>query len=282
MEKEKHIHGFRIFKGVLGAIFTILLRPIYKNKEVIPKEGPIIVCGNHIHLLDQCLPILSTKRMLHYMAKKEYFDGPFAWFFKASGCISVDREHHGGSSKEIAISVLNKGWALGIYPEGTRNSLACKDEKLEESYELVKDIMTLKKYKKLMKKNMTLVSQYEFLKKLVESKRITSNDATFAILDLDNYLINLLQKGEITYEEYRDNLLLPIKFGTVSIAQKTGSTIVPYAISGKYHILKNNLTVEFGTPFKVEENDNLEEANEKLSSSIKDLILKSKGLLKWL
>ena len=133
MEKEKHIHGFRIFKGVLGAIFTILLRPTYKNKEVIPKEGPIIVCGNHIHLLDQCLPILSTKRMLHYMAKKEYFDGPFAWFFKASGCISVDREHHGGSSKEIAISVLNKGWALGIYPEGTRNSLACKDEKLEES-----------------------------------------------------------------------------------------------------------------------------------------------------
>ena len=34
---------------------------------------------------------------------------------------------------------------------------------------------------------------------------------------------------------------------------------MPYAISGKYHILKNNLTVEFGTPFKVEENDNLEE-----------------------
>lgn len=282
MEKEKHIHGFRIFKGILGAIFTILLRPTYKNKEVIPKEGPIIVCGNHIHLLDQCLPILSTKRMLHYMAKKEYFDGPFAWFFKAAGCISVDREHHGGTSKEIAVSVLNKGWALGIYPEGTRNSLACKDEKLIESYELVKDKISFKKYKKLMKKNMTLLSQYEFLKKLVADERITSSDASVAILDLDNYLINMLNDDKISYEEYRDNLLLPIKFGTVSIAQKTGSTIVPYAISGKYHILKNNLTVEFGTPFKVEENDNLEEANEKLSSSIKDLILKSKGLLKWL
>lgn len=33
MEKEKHIHGFRIFKGVLGAIFTILLRPTYKIKK---------------------------------------------------------------------------------------------------------------------------------------------------------------------------------------------------------------------------------------------------------
>ena len=153
MEKEKHIYGFRIFKGILGGLFTVLLRPTYKNKEAIPSDGPIIVCGNHIHILDQCLPILSTKRMLHYMAKKEYFDGPFAWFFKAAGCISVDREHHGGTSKEIAISVLNKGWALGIYPEGTRNSLACKDEKLLESYELVKDKISFKKYKKLMKKN---------------------------------------------------------------------------------------------------------------------------------
>ena len=55
---------------------------------------------------------------------------------------------------------------------------------------------------------------------------------------------------------------------------------MPYAISGKYHILKNSLTVEFGIPFKVKESDNLEEVNERLSSSIKDLILKSKGLLK--
>lgn len=280
MEKEQHIHGFRIFKGVLGAIFTVLLRPTYKNKEVIPEDGPIIVCGNHIHILDQCLPILSTKRMLHYMAKKEYFDGPFAWFFKASGCISVDREHHGGNSKEIAVSVLNKGWALGIYPEGTRNSLACKDEKLLESYEFVKDKLEFKKYKKLMKKNMTLLSQYEFLKKLLNDERITKEEAKTAILDLDNYLIDLLNKGVITYEEYRDNLLLPIKFGAVSIAQKTGSTIVPYAISGKYHIFKNNLMVEFGESFKVNADDNLEEVNERLSSEIKDLILKSKGLLK--
>ena len=280
MAQKDKMTTYRICRPILGFIYKLYYNPTIIGKENIPEDGSIVVVGNHVHIMDQCNIIIVTKRCLHYMAKKEYFDGPFAWFFKAAGCISVDREHHGGTSKEIAVSVLNKGWALGIYPEGTRNSLACKDEKLEESYELVKDIMTLKKYKKLMKKNMTLVSQYEFLKKLVDSKRITSNGATFAILDLDNYLRKLLQKGEITYEEYRDNLLLPIKFGTVSIAQKTGSTIVPYAISGKYHILKNNLTVEFGTPFKVEENDNLEEANEKLSSSIKDLILKSKGLLK--
>ena len=64
MEKEKHQVGFKIFKSILGVIFTCYYRPKYLNKEVIPKEGPIIVCGNHIHLFDQCLPILATKRML--------------------------------------------------------------------------------------------------------------------------------------------------------------------------------------------------------------------------
>ena len=38
MEKEKHICGFRIFKGILGGLFTVLLRPTYKNKEVIKTE----------------------------------------------------------------------------------------------------------------------------------------------------------------------------------------------------------------------------------------------------
>ena len=111
MEKNKAFYN--IFKYLLGSVFLIYYRPKFKNKNVIPESGPIILCGNHIHLYDQCLPILSTKRMLHYMAKKEYFDSKFAWFFKKSGCISVDREHHGGNSKEEAKEVLDNGYALG-------------------------------------------------------------------------------------------------------------------------------------------------------------------------
>ena len=131
MEKNKVFYN--VSKYILGLFFLAYYRPKFENVDVIPKEGPIIVCGNHIHLYDQCLPILSTKRMLHYMAKKEYFDSKMAWFFKKSGCISVDRENHGGTSKEIALDILNNGYALGIYPEGTRNSLVCKDEKLNEN-----------------------------------------------------------------------------------------------------------------------------------------------------
>ena len=167
---EKNKLGYNIFKYLIGSIFLLYYRPKFTNKNVIPKEGPILLCGNHIHLYDQCLPILSTKRMLHYMAKKEYFDSKFSWFFKCSGCISVDRENHGGNSKEIAQELLEHGYGIGIYPEGTRNSLVCKDDKLNEIYQYFKDEISMTEFKKLMKKNQTRVTQSDLLLKLYKDK----------------------------------------------------------------------------------------------------------------
>ena len=175
--------GFKIFKFILGPIFKFYYKPKFINVENIPKDGPIIVAGNHIHLMDQCLPILSTKRVINYMAKKEYFDNKkVAWFFKAAGCISVDRSKKDDKAVSSALEVLNNGGAIGLFPEGTRNKT--------------------------------------------------------------------------------DKLLLDFKFGAVSMANKTNAYIVPFGISGKYKFRKG-ITVEFGKPFKVKNND-LESANKKL------------------
>jgi 1-acyl-sn-glycerol-3-phosphate acyltransferase len=114
--------GYKIFKPILGFIFKTYFNPKIIGKENIPKDGPIIVAANHKHLMDQCGPILSTKRILHYLAKKEYFDKKrTAWFFKVSGCIPVDRTIHDENAKSEAMKVLEDGKALGIFPEGTRN-----------------------------------------------------------------------------------------------------------------------------------------------------------------
>jgi 1-acyl-sn-glycerol-3-phosphate acyltransferase len=114
--------GYKIFKPILGFIFKTYFNPKIIGKENIPKEGPIIVAANHKHLMDQCGPIISTKRILHYLAKKEYFDKKrTAWFFKVSGCIPVDRTIHDENAKSEAMKVLEDGKALGIFPEGTRN-----------------------------------------------------------------------------------------------------------------------------------------------------------------
>ena len=121
MKNKDKMYGFRFLKFVLGPIFKLYYNPKIIGKENIPESGSILIVGNHKHLMDQCLAIISTKRPIHYMAKKEYFDGKFAWFFKLAGCIPVDRSKKDENAKSSGLEVLNNGLVLGLFPEGTRN-----------------------------------------------------------------------------------------------------------------------------------------------------------------
>ena len=129
--------GYKILKTILSPIYKFWYNPKIKGSENIPGEGPIILAGNHVHIMDQCNMIISTKRPIHYMAKKEYFDkkykeGKFKWFFETVGCIPVDRTTKDENAKSKAIQVLKESKALGIFPEGTRNGL--KEEKIKSLY----------------------------------------------------------------------------------------------------------------------------------------------------
>ena len=113
---------YKLSKIILGSIFKFYYNPTIINKEYIPLDGPILIVGNHKHLYDQCLSIISTKRGIHYMAKKEYFDSrKTRWFFKLTGCISVDRSKKDKEAVDSALSVLKDNGAIGLFPEGTRN-----------------------------------------------------------------------------------------------------------------------------------------------------------------
>lgn len=119
--KKNKMYGFRFLRFVLAPIFKLYYNPTIIGKENIPKDGSILIVGNHKHLMDQCLAIISTKRVIHYMAKKEYFDGKFACFFKLAGCIPVDRSKKDENAKSSGLEVLRNGEVLGLFPEGTRN-----------------------------------------------------------------------------------------------------------------------------------------------------------------
>lgn len=128
MKQTKKLNewGYKVFKPILSPIFKFYYNPRIENKEYLQQDGPIVVVGNHKHIMDQCLVIIATKRIIHYMAKKEYFDGKMAWFFKATGCISVDRSIHDSNAKNKALEVLKNGGAIGLFPEGTRNKTKAK------------------------------------------------------------------------------------------------------------------------------------------------------------
>ena len=61
MKKDK-MYMYRFLKPVLGLIFKLYYNPTIIGKENIPKEGSILIVGNHKRLFDQCLAIIAKKR----------------------------------------------------------------------------------------------------------------------------------------------------------------------------------------------------------------------------
>ena len=262
---------YKIFRGVLGPIYKLWYNPTIIGKENIPKDGSFLIVGNHVHIMDQCNIIVSTKRNIHYMAKKEYFDpqykeGKFPWFFKSAGCIPVDRSKKDEEATQHDLDVLNNKHALGLFPEGTRNAL--KEERIKELYHYKEDKMTYEDFKKSMKKNKTSLTNY--LEELYNKKIITEEEFQDNLLNPKQYIELLVKDHRLTTEEYLDNYLLPLKFGAVSMSLKTDSYIVPYAITGDYKFRSKNLTVRIGQPFKA--TSDLKESNDKLKKEILSLV----------
>ena len=273
--KNKAPWIYKSAKAVLAPIYNDFYHPVIIGAENIPEEGAIILAGNHVHLYDQCNVIIATKRFITYMAKKEYFDNKaVAWFFKGVGCIPVDRGGDTKKSVESALDVLKNGNAIGIFPEGTRNGL--KEERVKLLFDKYfdpqeDDYLSLSN---MLDDQRPKLSQIYYLEKLIEDEVITVDEFNEYLYDVDGSLKESLKKKIITSDDYYESLLLPFKFGAVSMARKTNALIIPYAITGDYRYHSKDLMIRIGKPLDVSEFDNAE-ANEKLRSTILDLYKKN-------
>ncbi len=115
--------AYWLLKAILTPILLVVYRVRVEGRDVIPKQGPVILAANHRSFLDSIFLPLVLRRRVTFVAKAEYFDDPkTAWFFRAVGQIPIRRE--GGSASEGALAaatdVLERGGVFGIYPEGTR------------------------------------------------------------------------------------------------------------------------------------------------------------------
>ena len=201
--KEK-MFGFKVFKTVLGGLFKFYYNPTIIGVENVPEEGPIIVVGNHVHIMDQCLPIMGIKRPIHYMAKKEYFDNKkVAWFFKLAGCIPVDRSIKDSNATGKAMEVLENKLALGLFPEGTRNGL--KEQRMNEIYEICKEkYLDKKEFIKVMKKQKA--SYINYLEELMNDEVITKEEFVSNIYNVNDFLLKLVSEKRIKKNEYDEHL----------------------------------------------------------------------------
>ena len=91
------------------------------GEENIPEKGAFILAANHISALDPVMIISRCPRTLHFMAKDELFKNPvFASFLKKMNVFPVKRQTSDKRALEFAKRIISSGWALGIFPEGSR------------------------------------------------------------------------------------------------------------------------------------------------------------------
>ncbi len=121
MSKVKDTLFYKLIRPISNVIFRIIYRPKIIGKNNIPKKDGIVLAGNHKHNFDCAMMMCATKRPIHFLAKEELFKSKFGWFFKAMGLIPVKRKTHDGKALPAAISYLEKGKVIGIFPEGTHN-----------------------------------------------------------------------------------------------------------------------------------------------------------------
>ena len=114
---------------ILWWYFHLVFRMKVVGSENVPKEGPVLLCSNHLAKRDPVLLGLSQKRQVFYMAKEELFKSKFlGGLFRKLGAFPVKRGTGGSDALEDAYALLKQNGVVGVFIEGHRS----KDGKLQK------------------------------------------------------------------------------------------------------------------------------------------------------
>ena len=113
---------YRIARALVAVFLFVFNSWEIEGKENIPKEGPVVLVGNHISNWDPLFLACSVDRVVHFMAKEEIFRFPlFRAVFLGLQCFPVKRGKVDRNALRMAAVCLENNEVLGMYPEGTRS-----------------------------------------------------------------------------------------------------------------------------------------------------------------
>ena len=91
---------------ILWWYFHLVFRMKVEGAENVPKEGPVLLCSNHLAKRDPVLLGLCQKRQVFYMAKEELFRNKFlGGLFRMLGAFPVKRGTGGADALEDAYKI---------------------------------------------------------------------------------------------------------------------------------------------------------------------------------
>ncbi len=112
----------RWWVNLLDGWFRLFLKFYHRFQYTpidLPEQGAALLAGNHVSGLDPLLLIAACRRPVRFMiAREEYERFGLRWFFRAGGCIPVERNGKPEKAFHDALAALHDGEVVGIFPEG--------------------------------------------------------------------------------------------------------------------------------------------------------------------
>jgi len=125
-------HGRARGRGVNVPVLVfahVVLRPLVRvyfrlrrtGQDNIPAHGSVILACNHRSFLDPFVVAACARRPVYFVAKKELFERRLiGWLLNALGAFPIRRGESDEQAMATARTILERGDALLIFPEGTR------------------------------------------------------------------------------------------------------------------------------------------------------------------
>jgi len=106
----------------LDGLIRIFCRKFHRlrhGKLRLPRSGPALVASNHVSGLDPLLLCAASRRPLRFLiAREEYERWWLKWFFRAIGCIPVERSRDPRAAFVAARRALEAGEVVALFPHG--------------------------------------------------------------------------------------------------------------------------------------------------------------------
>ncbi|NEQ98861.1 MAG: 1-acyl-sn-glycerol-3-phosphate acyltransferase [Cyanothece sp. SIO2G6] len=130
MSQQRQPHpSLYLYHLLKWSIVSPMLHTYFRGRiygaDRVPLQGPLLVVSNHASYFDPPLLSNCVRRPVAYMAKEELFKTPvFRQAIQLYGAYPVKRGGSDRAAIKAALSRLEKGWAVGIFLQGTRTKNA--------------------------------------------------------------------------------------------------------------------------------------------------------------
>ncbi len=110
-----------VLQLILRWCFAVLLRYRARGFERLPEREGVLLLANHQSNFDPLLVGLPLNRPVSYMARSTLFLNPLVgWILRNTYVVPIDRDAaRAGPIREL-VARLERGFLVGVFPEGTR------------------------------------------------------------------------------------------------------------------------------------------------------------------